>query len=70
MEENINIQQALFFSFLEKPSLKTKKIIDVSYLIMVLIKMRLIIFLTLSRYGLACKHGIIIQMSIYDWMQD
>ena len=70
MEENINIQQALFFSFLEKPSLKTKKIIDVSYLIMVLIKMRLIIFLTLSRYGLAYKHGIIIQISIYDWMQD
>ena len=29
---NINIQQALILSFLKKPSLKTKKIIDISYL--------------------------------------
>ena len=53
----MNIQQALFFSFLKKtkPIKQNKKLINISYLIMVLIKIRLIIFLVLSRYGLACK---------------
>ena len=65
MEKKINIQQALFFSFLKKLILKkqtNKKIINISYLIMVLIKMRLLIFLVLKRYGLACKYGIIFQL--------
>ena len=31
--------------------------------------MRLLIFLVLSQYGLACKYGIIFQISIYDWAQ-
>ena len=38
MEKNINIQQALFFSFLRNQAYKTKTIISISYLIMVLIK--------------------------------
>ena len=42
MEKNINTQQALFFSFLKKTKpIKQKKIIKISYLIMVLIKMGL-----------------------------
>ena len=53
----MNIQQALFFSLLKKTKpIKQKKIINISYLIMVLIKMRLLIFSVLSRYGLACKY--------------
>ena len=32
---------------------------------MMLLKMRLLIFLALSQYGLACKYGIIFQISIY-----
>ena len=56
-----------FFSFLKKPSLKTKEIISIDFLITVLIKMRLLIFLVLSQYGLACKCRIISQ--IYNWMQ-
>ena len=35
---------------------------------MVLIKIRLLIFLLLSLYGLACKY-IISHISIYTWMQ-
>ena len=41
---------------------------NISYLTTVLIKMRLLIFLVSSRYGLACKCGIIFQISIYNWM--
>ena len=32
--------------------------------------MRLLIFLVLSRYGLACKYGIISQIWIYNWLQN
>ena len=61
----MNIQQALFFSFLKKAkAYKTKKIINISYLIMVPIKMRLLISLVLSQYGLACKYIIISQLSM------
>ena len=61
----MNIQQAFFFSFLKKSKpMKQTKIISISYLIMVLIKIRLLIFLVLSRYGLACKYRIISQISI------
>ena len=67
----MNIQQALFFSLLKKTKpIKQKKIINISYLIMVLIKMRLLIFLVLSRYGLACKYKKISQIWIYNWMQN
>ena len=58
MEKNITIQQALFFSSLKKPRLKDKKIINISYLVIMLIKIRLLIFLVLSRYGLSYKYGI------------
>ena len=55
----MNIQQTLFFPLLKKTKpTKTKKIINISYLINIL-KLRLLIFLVLSRYGLACKYGII-----------
>ena len=60
-----------FLFFLKKDqAYKTKKIINISYLIMLLIKMRLLIFLVLIRYGLACKYRIIYQRSIYNWMQN
>ena len=50
MEKNINIQQAIFLTFLKKPGLKNKKkIIKINYLINVLIKMRLFIFLDFSQ---------------------
>ena len=46
--------KSLILFFLKKPSAKnTKKIINISYLIMVLLKMRLLIFLVLSRHALA-----------------
>ena len=60
-----------FLFFLKKDqAYKTKKIINISYLIMVLIKMRLLIFLVLSRYELVCKYRIISQISIFNWMQN
>ena len=60
-----------FLFFLKKDqAYKTKKIINISYLIMVLIKMRLLILLVLSRYGLVFKYRIISQISIYNWMQN
>ena len=37
---------------------------------MVLIKMRLLIFLVVSRYGLSSKNGIIFQRSIYNWSKN
>ena len=43
MDKNINTQQALFFSFLKGQSLKNKKIINISCLIMVLMKMSLLL---------------------------
>ena len=59
MEKNINIQQALFFSFLKKAKpIKQKK----------KKKMRLLLFFILSRYGLAHKYRIIPKISIYNWI--
>ena len=50
VEKNINIQEVFFFSLLKKPGLKNKnkKTIDLNYLIIVLIKMLLLIFLVFS----------------------
>ena len=65
----MNIQPALFFFFLKKyQAYKTKNVIKISYLITVLIKMRLLIFLILSQYELADKSRIISQISIYNWI--
>ena len=50
--------------------IKQKKKINISYLMTVLIKMGLVIFLVLSRYGLACKYGIISKILIYSWIQN
>ena len=36
-----------------------RKIGSINYLIIVLIKMRLLVLLVFSQYGLACKYGII-----------
>ena len=44
---------------------KKKKILNMNYLIIVLMKMRLVMIF--SQYGLACKYGMIFQMSIYNW---
>ena len=51
-----------FLFFLKKPSLNNsnKKVINITYLIIVLLKMKLLIFLVFSQYGLACKYGIIL----------
>ena len=68
VEKNINIQQVLSLSLLKMPGLKNKqkkRIIKINYLIIALIKMRLLILLILSQYGLACKYGIIFQVSIH-----
>ena len=68
VEKNINIQQVLSLSLLKMPGLKNKqkkRIIKINYLIIALIKMRLLILLILSQYGLACKYGIIFQISIH-----
>ena len=64
VEKIINIQQDLFFSFLkEAKSIKQKKIIKISLIIMVvkmtmlmLVKMTLLILLVLSQYGPANKY--------------
>ena len=58
------------FSFLKNEVYKTKNIINISYLIVVLKEMRLLILLVLNRYGLAFKYRIISQISIYNWMQN
>ena len=55
MKKKINIQQALFVSLLKKASLKIKNIISISYLILVIVKVRLLIFLVFSQHGLALK---------------
>ena len=52
-----------FLFFLKKPSLNNnnnKKVINITYLIIVLLKMKLLIFLVFSQYGLACTYGIIL----------
>ena len=68
-EEEHQYTTSPFIFFLKKTKpvkqTKNKKI----NLIMVLIKMRLLIFLVLSRYGLACKYRIISQIAKYNWMQ-
>ena len=67
----MDIQQALFFSFLKKTKpIKQKKVINISYWIMVLIKMRLLMLLVLIWYGSVFKCRIISQVSIYNWMQN
>ena len=70
MEKNINIQEDPFIFSFKKQTQETKIIINISYLTMVLIKMRLLMFLVLSQYGLACKYGIIFQTAIHKWMQN
>ena len=32
--------------------------------------MRLLIFLAFSQYRLACKYGIILEILVYNWMQN
>ena len=59
-----------FLFFLEITRPKKQKNINISHLAMVLIKMRLLVFLVFSRHRWACKHGIIFQISIYNWMQN
>ena len=66
-----NYTTSSFLFFLKKDAAhEAKKVISISYLLMKLIKMRLLIFLVLSRYGLACKYRIISQISIFNWMQN
>ena len=67
MEKNFNIQRVIFF--LRNQAKKQKKVISITYLIIVLIKMWLLIFFVFSQYRLACKYGIILHISVYNWMQ-
>ena len=66
MEKNINIQEDPFIFSLKKQTQETKIIINISYLTMALIKMRLLIFLVLSQYGLPCKYGIIFKTTVHN----
>ena len=50
VEKNINIQQTLFSSFEKKTSLKIQKFININYLMIELIKMRVLVFLVSSQY--------------------
>ena len=52
-------------TFLHRPTPVVASITN--YLIIVLIKMRLLLFLVFSQYELACKHGIIFHISITNW---
>ena len=62
------MQRAFFFFVLKKKTdLKNKNNYDISQ---VLIKMRPLISLIFSQYGLACKYGTIFQISVYNWMQN
>ena len=63
MEKNINIQQAIFFLKIARPK-NEKLIINNIYLIIVRIKIRLLIFLGFSQYGLTCKYGIILNINV------
>ena len=66
VEKQMNIQKALFFSFLKKTKpIKQKKVINISHLIMLLIKMRLLMFLVLNGNVLACKYRIVSQIWKY-----
>ena len=56
----------LFKVILKSQDLKSKNIINTTYLIMVLLKMKLLIFLVFSQYALACKYGIIFQIPLYN----
>ena len=59
----------LIFSFIKKSNLKNqKKIINVKYLMIVLIKMKLLTFLVFSQYELAFKYGISFPTPIYIWI--
>ena len=43
---------------------------NINDLLIVLIKVRLLIFLVFSQYEFPGKYGIILQISIFNWMQD
>ena len=68
-EHQLTTSSFLFFLKKNRPK-KRKKISSIRYLIMLLINMRPVIFLVFSQYGLACKYGIIFQISTYNWMQN
>ena len=68
VEKSTNMQQAFFFPLLRKKhALKNKKIFNINNLIIALTKMRMLIFLAFSQYGLVSKYGTIFEISIYDW---
>ena len=63
------IYNKLFFNKV-RPFLINYLFFRINYLIIVLIKMRLLIFLLFSQYGLTCIYGIIFQILIYNWTQN
>ena len=70
MEKNIIYNKSFSFLSQKTKPIKQKKIIDIRYLIVVPIKMRLLIFLVLSQYGSVRKYEIISQIWIYNWTQN
>ena len=65
--EERQVTTSSFLFILKKVRPKNEKITNNNYLLIVLIKMRLLKFLVFSQYELACKHGITFQISIYSW---
>ena len=62
-EEHQYTKSYFLFVLKKSQALKTKTIININYLTIVPIKIRLL-FLVFNQYGLDCKYGIISQLSI------
>ena len=66
-EEEYQHTTSSFLFFLKKArpnKQKNPKKININYLIIVLIKIKLLLFLVFSQYELVCKYGIIFQISL------
>ena len=61
-EDHYTTSSFLFFLKEARPK-KQPKNLNFNYLIIVPIKMRLLLFLVISQYGLPCKYGIVFQFS-------
>lgn len=68
LQENINMQETIFLSFLKMP--EKQNISNINYLITDLRKMMLLEFLVFIQSELASEYGIISQISIYSWTQN
>ena len=69
-EHQYTTGSSLFFLKKVWPKKQQEKNVKIDHLTIVLIKVRLIIFLVFSHYGLPCKYGTALQMSIYNWLRN